>query len=434
MGPEDGLPQRFADEMGRLAGPDFPKEMILAVSGGGDSMAMLYLAAPWAHVMGIKLHVCTVNHNLRAEAPEEAALVARACAELGLYHQVLDWQWDGQGNLQDAGRQGRLDLINRWRGAVAHVLMAHTRDDQAETFLMRLARGSGLDGLSGMAAVREVRLKDDFVPLAAHPDGPPWPSVLPGAFEVLRPLLSTTREELRHYLRVLKIDHADDPTNDDPHYDRVKMRQALPALAELGLTVDRLAGTAEHLAGAREAAHARAFEAHASCLIDDPGRGLFDITYDRDAFAKIERDTQMRLLAAALQYVSLEPYRPRRSALENALERALAGGATTLHGGYVYPHKSKLFICAEYERLKDLNSENGKWRGLYRTDNNDVRPLGEAGAAQLRDKTDLPARVLWPVPGVWDGKTVLSTPRLGENPHWNPEIDARRFARLLTSR
>ncbi|MEM9350878.1 MAG: tRNA lysidine(34) synthetase TilS [Pseudomonadota bacterium] len=428
------LPQLFADEMGRLLGPDFPKHIALAVSGGGDSMAMLYLAAPWARVMGIKLYVCTVNHHLRPEAADEVALVARACEELGLFHQVLDWPGEGEGNLHDAARRGRLEVIGRWRGGLTQVAMAHTRDDQAETFLMRLARGSGIDGLAGMPARREVRLGDGWEPLARHPQGPPWPSVFPGSFDIIRPLLGVSREELRHFLNVLKIDYADDPSNDDPAYERVRMRKALPGLSELGLTVDRLASTAERLGETREAVITRALAAHRACRVTGVGEGLFDIAYERDAFAKIERDTQLRLLAAALQFVSHDPYRPRVAALEDALDRALGGGATTLHGGYVYPHGSRLYICAEYDRVKDLRAERGKWRRLFNTGEKDIRPLGEAGAAQIREQSELPARVLWPVPAVWEGDKVLGTPRLGPNDHWNPEIPKGRFERFLTSR
>ncbi|MEM9438255.1 MAG: tRNA lysidine(34) synthetase TilS [Pseudomonadota bacterium] len=420
--------------MGRLIGPDFPKHIGLGVSGGGDSMAMLYLAAPWARVMGIKLYVCTVNHHLRPEAADEVALVARACKELGLFHQALDWHWDGGGNLQDAARRGRLDVIGRWRGGLTQVAMAHTSDDQAETFLMRLARGSGIDGLAGMPARREVRLGDGWEPLARHPEGPPWPSVIPGSFHIIRPLLGVRREELRHFLNVLKIDYADDPSNDDPAYDRVRMRKALPGLSELGLTVDRLASTAERLGEAREAVITRALAAHQACQLTGFGEGLFDIAYERDAFAEIERDTQLRLLAAALQFVSHEPYRPRVAALEDALDRALSGGATTLHGGYVYPHGSRLYICAEYERVKEMRPVDGKWCGVFDTGHRDIRPLGQAGAAQIRDQSDLPARVLWPVPAVWEGDRVLGTPRLGANAHWNPEILPGRFERLLSSR
>ncbi len=129
--------------MGTLLGPDFPDHVALAVSGGGDSMAMLALTHDWARVMGLRVSVVTIDHGLRAASAEEAAMVGRECAALGHPHSILRWQWDGTGNLQDAARDARLRLIADWRGAIEHVLFAHTRDDQAETVVMRLARGSG---------------------------------------------------------------------------------------------------------------------------------------------------------------------------------------------------------------------------------------------------------------------------------------------------
>jgi tRNA(Ile)-lysidine synthase len=93
--------------------------------------------------MGVGLWVVTVDHGLRPESAEEAAMVAAECAALGHPHATLRWRWDGQGNLQDAARRARLALIDRWRRGIEHVLMAHTPDDVAETFLMRLARDRG---------------------------------------------------------------------------------------------------------------------------------------------------------------------------------------------------------------------------------------------------------------------------------------------------
>ncbi|MEM8593002.1 MAG: tRNA lysidine(34) synthetase TilS [Pseudomonadota bacterium] len=440
------LPKLFAEEMGQLLGPDFPKHIALGVSGGGDSMAMLYLAVPWARVMGITLWPVTVDHGLRPESAAEAQLVAEACEELGLNHTTLFWHWDSTGNVQAQAREARLRLIDRWRRGIEHVAFAHTQDDVAETFLMRLARGSGVEGLSAMAGLREVMphlggktgLKSsDVKALKAPPIPTRRVAGVPAyskEFAVVRPLLKATRSDLRHFLRVLRVDYVDDPTNDDPSYDRVRMRQALPVLGELGITAEKLAATATRLSDVREALALRARAAHQGCLLNEEGSMLFDVAYSRDAFAELERDTQLRLLAAALQYVSLNPYRPRRAPLEEALDRALGGGSSTLHGGYVHPHKEALFICAEFARVQNERAEGGTWRGLFATDTKDVRPLGEKGAAQVRNQSDLPARVLWPCPAVWDGETVIATPRLGSNPHWNPQPDLRRFGRLLASR
>ncbi|MEM6275554.1 MAG: tRNA lysidine(34) synthetase TilS [Pseudomonadota bacterium] len=414
--PPRGLLHRFYEEMGALFGIFPPSTIAVAVSGGGDSMALLHLARYWGRESSVGIRAVTVNHHLRPEAEAEVALVAAACEELYCSHTVLDWHWDGTGNLQDEARKGRLNAIGTWldgnRGT-KNLLMAHTLDDQAETFLMRLARGSGVDGLSAMA------------PRVAVPGY---------ELDILRPLLGETRDELRHYLKVMKIDYADDPSNDDPTFERVRMRQALPALAELGLTKEKLAATATRMGRAREALGERALEAHNACLVGGDGSMLFDVVYDRDLFAKLSKDIQLRLLAAALQYVGEELYRPRLSSLEDVLDRALAGGASTLHGAFVYPHRDFLYIVAEYERIKDEPKKRGRWRNTYWTGTLEVRPLGEAGAAQLRNNTRLPARVLWPCPAVWDGDTVLATPRLGANEHWNPAPEHWRFRRLLTSR
>ncbi|MEL6701696.1 MAG: hypothetical protein AAFO58_08450, partial [Pseudomonadota bacterium] len=140
-----------------------------------------------------------------------------------------------------------------------------------------------------------------------------------------------------------------------------------------------------------------------------------------------------RLLAAALQFVGGEDRRPRLQALEGALDRALAGGASTLHGGYVYPHGGTLYVCPEYARVAETRPHNGLWRGYLRVGDIDVRALGEAGAAQLRDLTDLPARVLWPAPAVWDGDRVTGCPRIGFGTVWRPSVDATQYRRFLAS-
>ncbi|MEM9756771.1 MAG: tRNA lysidine(34) synthetase TilS, partial [Pseudomonadota bacterium] len=215
----DPLEQRFAESCGLdwVHGP-WPQRFLIACSGGGDSVALLHLAA---RVIGsARLAAATVDHGLR-DVTAELSLVARHCAELAVPHTVLTWQWDGHGNLQAAARDGRRHALAAHAEAIGAdlILQGHTLDDQAETVLMRLARGSGVDGLAGI---------------------PPH-----GRGGWLRPLLGVGRSELRAWLRARDLDWAEDPSNDDPRYDRVKVRQTLPMLAEIGITPDRLAATAE---------------------------------------------------------------------------------------------------------------------------------------------------------------------------------------------
>lgn len=363
------LPQLFADQMGRLLGPDFPEKIALAVSGGGDSMAMLTLAHGWARVYGVALYVVTVDHGLRAESCEEAAQVAEECAALGHPHTTLKWHWDGQGNLQDAARRARLQLIGDWRGDISHVLLAHTQDDQAETLLMRLARGSGVEGLSAMADRRDM-----------------------GGWHILRPLLTTTRAALRHYIDVLKVPYVDDPSNEDDTYERVRVRKAI---ATLGLDVGGLSDTAHRMDRARAALWARAADVAVSCVTQSP---FGDLKIDRDAFAKVERDTQLRLLAAALKWVSGSAYRPRSSALERLLDRALSGGGGTLQGAEVRVGKASLHVLRELSALDDKACVAGAqplWDGRWEVagqgiERYSLRALGPDGWAQL--PKDAPGR------------------------------------------
>lgn len=416
------LHARFAAQMGALLGPEFPTSLGLAVSGGGDSMAMLHLAAPWARAMGLGLRVATVDHGLRAESAAEAALVARVCAELQVPHSTLLWKgqaghgWDGKGNLSAAARAARHQLLDQWRGSMAHILFAHTRDDQAETVLMRLARGSGVEGLSGMASTQMM-------------SPPPLPGGQ-GGWMLLRPLLDTTRAELRHFLKVLHIPYVDDPTNDDPKYDRVKARQALQALACLGITVEGVAQTAVRMSRARDALQARATEVAKTCVL----QAHYEVQLDRDRFAALERDTQLRLLARGLQTVASNPYRPRSSALEAVLDRALAGGDGVLHGAQVLVRRDRIWLIREAKALQGhdvavLAGGGGLWDRRFACSGSVitgscVRALGEAGLAQLPQTfreaiQSIPRAALIVTPAIFDDETLIACARLTFGPPYS---------------
>ena len=406
----DSLEARFAARMGALLGPDFPDNIGLAVSGGGDSMAMLALAHGWARVMGVGLHVVTVDHGLRPDSATEAQMVGRECAALGHPHSVLRWHWDGAGNLQDGARAARITLIEQWRGAIEHVLFAHTLDDQAETVVMRLMRGSGVDGLAAMAQKRRV---------------------LRGAgFWQIRPLLHETRADLRHYADTLKLPYVDDPSNDDPRFDRVRTRHALAVLEGLGLEAANLAATAGRMARARAALTARVASVASDILAKDC-TATGQLVFHRDALAAVERETQLRVLAAALQWVSGAVYRPRAAALEALLDRALAGGGGTLHGGHLSVGRAQIRIFREYNAVRDLvvaagpgASWDGQWHMASGPDDGRVlRALGPDGWAQIPEKPrDAPPYdAAQSLPAVFDQGNLVACPAL----QFGPPCDLR---------
>ncbi len=199
--------------------------LLLAVSGGPDSMAMLTLAA--AAFPG-RVAVATVDHGLRPEAADEVRMVADHCARLGVPHHALRRKTPIAGaSIQSQAREVRYALLAAQARAIgaAAILTAHHADDQAETFLMRAARGAGLSGLSG------VRARTVIADMA-----------------VLRPLLDWRRAELRRIVRRAEAPFVDDPANHDPRHDRTRFRQLLDSHEWLG--VAQLARAAAQLAEA----------------------------------------------------------------------------------------------------------------------------------------------------------------------------------------
>ncbi|HRD78871.1 MAG TPA: tRNA lysidine(34) synthetase TilS, partial [Hyphomicrobiaceae bacterium] len=192
----------------------------LAVSGGSDSMALLLLAAEWTRSRGAAgevapLTAITVDHGLRAESAAEAEFVAAKCASLAIPHTILRWTGPKPTTgLPEAARQARYDLIAEHLAADARahtgrpqrrLATAHHRDDVAETFLMRLARGSGLDGLAAMAE---------------STTWPPCGGRLPGRplMTIVRPLLSVPKDHLIATLAARGCGWHEDPTNRDSSF------------------------------------------------------------------------------------------------------------------------------------------------------------------------------------------------------------------------
>lgn len=361
----------------------------LAVSGGGDSMAMLHLAA------GLGVRVVTVDHGLRPEAAEEAAAVGRVCAALGLRHDILHWHWDQRGNLQDAARRGRRALMAQWAcghglGAVA---LAHTQDDLAETFVMRLARGAGVDGLAAMSARWQEA-------------GITW----------LRPLLTTTRAELRDVLHRAGAEWSEDPSNDNRRFDRVKVRQALAVLRPLGITAERLADVAGHLAQARDAL-AQATETAAARVLSHLGGAVrIDAAWANEA-----AEVQRRLLVQVIATIAPASYGPRGPAVQALRDRVLAGRPAVLAGCRFVLHRGQLWACREARGVAGLVVPAGQvWDGrwcLVGPEGSEIRALG-AGLTLCPDwrATGLPRAALLASPSLWLNGRLIAAPHAGFEP------------------
>lgn len=381
-----------------------PARLGVAVSGGGDSMALLKLLADWAQAAGTSLFAATVDHGLRPEAADEARLVGQVAARLSVPHDILRWQnWDGQGNLQAMARQARLELLMRWAEAkdVPAVCMAHTLEDQAETVLLRLARGSGVDGLSGMRSQRRLN----------------------NGVRVLRPLLGAGRRDLRDFLKTQNIPWVEDPSNDNPAFTRVQARKILADPPLKGLDSETLADTADRMAAARRVLEAVAYQAAQQALhVTSFGA----IQLDAPPFWALENETRWRLLSHALKVLSGNFYRPRLTALRHALDSLKDGRTASLHGCLMLPKSDRILVVRE---LSDTDASRpvsrGKWDKHWRISgrcaaDTCVRALAQEGWEQLtplerRRVPHAPALVL---PSVWKSGVLQAAPLLKQDPNW----------------
>ena len=306
--------------------------VVLAVSGGPDSTALLFLAARWraARRKGPRLIAVTVDHGLRPGSAREAAAVKRLAARLHVEHRTVRWTGRKPSTgLQEAAREARYRLLlaaARKQGA-RHVLTAHTLDDQAETVLFRLARGSGLSGLAGIAR-----------------------SSARGSVALIRPLLEIPKARLLATLDVAEIPYVDDPSNTDPRFARARIRQLAPALAREGLDASRLAALARRL-GRAEQALARATE---EALEDLSRKGSTDgreMVIDRRTFTQLPAEIALRVLGRAVGRTGQE--RPiELGKLERLFAEVLRSGAArsrvrrTLAGALITADREKIVVEA----------------------------------------------------------------------------------------
>lgn len=402
--------------------PHPPKALGVAVSGGGDSMALLHLMVSFCQQHDIALFAVTVDHQLRPAAAEEARSVAAFCEKAGVAHETLVWNgWDGQGNLQHAARDARYGEMADWARArgISTIALAHTMEDQAETVLMRLARRGGVDGLSGMR-----------------------PRVLRSGIAWVRPLLAARRAELRQYLVEHGVVWSEDPSNEDPNFDRIKVRKAMGTLASIGIDVEGLADVAEQMAQSRKALEWNAFVVAQKLAKTRCGAVIYEERQLRSEPDEIRR----RLFVRAINWISGATYAPRRGAVASLMRGIAKGQASTADGCHIRRIASDIWIFRELNAVTGLQSPvdvlwDRRWRitpprGLKNTKDLHVRALGSDGIENCPDwrGTGFPHVVLLSTPSIWKGDTLIAAPLAGMANNWHAEVDGGEesfFAELL---
>jgi len=270
--------------------------LVLAVSGGPDSVALMWLVARWRKALsrGPRLLVVTVDHGLRRESAREAREVKRLARELDVPHRTLRWSDEKpKSGIPAAARSARYRLLASAarKSGFSHVVTAHTRDDQAETLLMRLLRGSGIGGLAAMARNSE---REGVV--------------------IARPLLNVSKAQLVATLNKAGIDYADDPTNRDSRFARPRIRTVIEGLASEGGDARNLARLASRLARANAAIEVLADgAAHYLALCDQAGgsqpktaASRQSASFQATAFAGLPEEIRLRLLMRAIDRIGHE--------------------------------------------------------------------------------------------------------------------------------
>lgn len=413
-----------ASEHGRLSRETFAAAMApfglgagariaVAVSGGADSIALARLLAQWARDNGADLAAVTVDHRLRAEAAAEAAQVA-AWLQPYCPHVTLAWEEGAlesrERSPQKAARDARYRLMAGWcaRENRSHLFLAHHADDQAETFLIRLTRGSGINGLASMAPVTRLRTTAGDVLLA-------------------RPLLGHTKTDLADVCRNLGQPWLEDPSNENRASARIRFRQAAHLLEEEGFSRDRLLETVAHMQRARAALDQAAQQLLATATAWDQYGA---VRVSLRAWAAAPEEIGLRALSGLLTAAGGQVYGPRFESLtriatqmRNAHTQKGPWRDSTLHGCFIARDADCIVIQREAAQIDHVAAAAPGapvlWDGRFRI----TLPAALAGgpfriaawtsAAPPEKLSDVPARLRASLPAVYDASGLAAVPHAG---------------------
>ncbi|MEH6630323.1 MAG: tRNA lysidine(34) synthetase TilS [Halopseudomonas aestusnigri] len=401
--------EEFAELMSAFTFSGTSLRVGVAVSGGADSMALCLLLNEWIKSQGAELIAVTVDHGLRPEAEFEAKWVAARLTAEGIEHHILTWEREpeAKGSTQVQARDGRYKAISTWceKNKISCIALAHHLDDQIETFLMRLIRHSGADGLAGMSMLRQD-----------------------GGLNFIRPLLAIPKDRLLVTLRDRGWGWIEEPSNHKDSYLRNRLRQGMPSLNQQGLRRDTLARINHSLGRIRKNLEERTDSFVNQRVIVSPA-GFAEIDFNESA--KINPNILSRTLEKVLLTIGGGNYSPRSS----KTERLVAGllGTTeykaTLAGCQIVLSDDKITIVRETRKLPDVSLKYGSeflWDNRFyvhiheaMTDKGLVlKALEEKGwqllcqeRPQLKETT-VPTVARYSLPAIFLGDKIITVPHL----------------------
>ena len=314
----------------------FGKRLAVAVSGGVDSVCLLH----WAVKIGLNVTALHVNHGLRDAADTETQYVVDLCKKLQIPYQVFYWTDDKPTTgLEAAARDARYKFMTDWclENNIDALMIAHQADDQIETFLMNLSRGSGVSGLSAMQ-----------------------PESYRNGVKIVRPLLGIFRSELIKYCDENDIKYFDDEMNEDESYTRVKIRKNRHLMSDrLGISDSRILLAIENLSRARDALDSNIDSLVQSVLYDD--YALFSDSFLFD----LPPDISLKFIGVLIQTIGGNNYQPRLNSLVFALSKLKSDCKFTLGHCTVRRFKNQILIVPEGAKTS-IRKKNEKIKRLQK--------------------------------------------------------------------
>jgi tRNA(Ile)-lysidine synthase len=382
----------------------------VAVSGGADSLALCLVANDWAQSTNRQMFALTVNHKLRHEADQECAWLSLEMKKHGIPHHILQWEGDKPtANLQALAREARYELMAEFchEHHISDLMLAHHQNDQAETFLMRLARGSGVEGLASMEVVSK---RADL--------------------NIYRPLLELKKTDLISYLNEIDQEWIEDPSNENEDFDRVRVRHHTELFEELGLSAERISLAAGNLQRANKALQRFTNEwlAHNVTLFDE-GYGRIK----KSGIIDSEDEILYRALKRIAHAINPQTYGPRLERLSRLKNELMRGETATLMNCRWINEDDHILVCRE-NRQPDIPD------GVFVIENShlfseaNLCNLGENGWVEVLRLEPEQREKKWPkavresLPALYQGDRLIAVPFLN---FFAPEVEEKPIMRFI---